>query len=74
VVDKNGVLNPEGLRFDNEFIRHKLLDAIGDMYLAGYPILGAYHGTRPQPCLEQRPVAQIICNSNAYTLVTSTSP
>lgn len=43
VVDGNTVLNPDGLRHDDEFIRHKLLDAIGDLYLAGGIILGAYH-------------------------------
>lgn len=46
VLNENGVLNPEGLRFEDEFIRHKLLDAIGDLYLAGAPILGAYHGVK----------------------------
>lgn len=46
VLDKDRVLNPEGLRFDDEFIRHKLLDAIGDLYLAGAPILGQYDGVK----------------------------
>src|SRR5205085_8563619 len=42
VVADDRVLNPEGLRFPDEFIRHKVMDAIGDMALAGAPILGAY--------------------------------
>lgn len=42
VLDDQDVINPEGLRFEDEFIRHKLLDAVGDLYLAGAPILGAY--------------------------------
>ena len=46
VLDDKGVMNPEGLRHGDEFIRHKLLDAIGDLYLAGAPIIGAYHGVR----------------------------
>jgi UDP-3-O-[3-hydroxymyristoyl] N-acetylglucosamine deacetylase len=46
VVDDNGIVNPEGLRCADEFIRHKILDAVGDLYLAGGPILGAYEGTR----------------------------
>lgn len=46
VLDTDKVLNPEGLRFTNEFIRHKLLDAIGDLYLAGSPILGLYDGVK----------------------------
>ncbi|HMB11063.1 UDP-3-O-acyl-N-acetylglucosamine deacetylase [Saliniramus sp.] len=41
-VSEDGVVNPEGLRFPDEFVRHKLLDAIGDLALAGYPILGSY--------------------------------
>lgn len=46
VLGADKVLNPEGLRFSNEFIRHKLLDAIGDLYLAGAPILGLYDGVK----------------------------
>lgn len=46
VLDDNGVMNPDGLRCADEFVRHKILDAIGDLYLAGGPILGAYDGTR----------------------------
>lgn len=46
VLDEKRVLNPTGLRFDNEFIRHKILDAIGDLYLAGAPIIGAYDGSK----------------------------
>jgi len=44
VLDQTGVMNPDGLHFTDEFIRHKLLDAIGDLYLAGAPIMGAYDG------------------------------
>ncbi|MDB2683089.1 UDP-3-O-acyl-N-acetylglucosamine deacetylase [Alphaproteobacteria bacterium] len=44
VLDEARVLNPTGLRFEDEFIRHKILDAIGDLYLAGSPILGSYDG------------------------------
>lgn len=46
VLDTDKVLNEDGLRFENEFIRHKLLDAIGDLYLAGAPIQGQYHGIK----------------------------
>ena len=42
VLDDQGVLNADGLRFADEFIRHKLLDAIGDLYLIGRPLLGAF--------------------------------
>jgi len=43
VLDQSKVLNPEGLRYDNEFVRHKILDAIGDMSLLGYTIIGEYN-------------------------------
>lgn len=46
VLDENGVMNPEGLRCSDEFIRHKILDAVGDLYLAGGPIIGAYEGIK----------------------------
>ncbi|MDO4642561.1 MAG: UDP-3-O-acyl-N-acetylglucosamine deacetylase [Cardiobacteriaceae bacterium] len=44
VVDDYRVLNEQGLRFDDEFVRHKLLDAVGDLYLLGAPLLGHYQG------------------------------
>lgn len=43
VLDDNKVLNPEGLRYENEFVRHKILDAIGDMALLGYTMIGEYN-------------------------------
>jgi UDP-3-O-[3-hydroxymyristoyl] N-acetylglucosamine deacetylase len=45
-IGEDRILNPEGLRFKDEFVRHKTLDAIGDLALAGAPILGAYHSVR----------------------------
>ena len=45
-LGEDRILNPEGLRFEDEFVRHKTLDAIGDLALAGAPILGAYHSVR----------------------------
>lgn len=42
VVDEEGILNPEGLRFDNEFVRHKILDFVGDMAMFGMPLQGAF--------------------------------
>lgn len=43
VLDDNKILNPEGLRYENEFVRHKILDAIGDMALLGYTLIGEYN-------------------------------
>ncbi len=44
ILSDDGVMNPEGLRCSDEFVRHKILDAVGDLYLAGGPILGEYRG------------------------------
>jgi len=58
VLDEFGVLNAEGLRYDNEFVRHKVLDAIGDLYLLGHPLIGQYtayksgHGLNNMLCRE----------------------
>ena len=46
VIAENRVLNPEGVRFPDEFVRHKAVDAIGDLALAGAPLLGAYRSVR----------------------------
>jgi UDP-3-O-[3-hydroxymyristoyl] N-acetylglucosamine deacetylase len=46
-IDGDAILNPEGLRYDDEFVRHKALDAIGDLSLAGAPIIGLYRTYRP---------------------------
>jgi UDP-3-O-[3-hydroxymyristoyl] N-acetylglucosamine deacetylase len=54
VLDEQGVLNSEGLRFADEFIRHKLLDAIGDLYLLGAPLLGAFFAHKSGHALNNR--------------------
>lgn len=69
VVDRQGVMNPGGLRFDDEFIRHKLLDAIGDMYLAGQPIIAAYHGHKPSHALNNAVLRALFANPAAWAVV-----
>ncbi len=54
VLDEYRVLNSEGLRFADEFIRHKLLDAIGDLYLLGRPLLGAFTAHKSGHALNNR--------------------
>jgi len=46
VVDDDRILNADGLRYEDEFVRHKLLDSVGDLYLAGAPIIGHFHGCK----------------------------
>ena len=57
VMDEYRVLNADGLRFADEFVKHKVLDAIGDLYLLGHPLIGAFSAHQIGPRLEQRFVA-----------------
>jgi len=69
VVNQDGVMNPDGLRFADEFIRHKLLDAIGDLYLAGAPVIGAYHGFKPSHALNNALLRALFANQGAWAVV-----
>ena len=66
VLDGDGVLNPEGLRSQDEFIRHKILDAIGDLYLAGGPILGTYDGFKSSHALNNKILCALFADSEAW--------
>ena len=73
VLDDDRVMNPEGLRYENEFVRHKLLDAIGDLALAGAPILGAYRSYRGGHRLNTRVVRALFDDRDAWTIVKAPS-
>jgi UDP-3-O-[3-hydroxymyristoyl] N-acetylglucosamine deacetylase len=66
VVDAGRVANPEGLRFDDEFVRHKLLDAIGDLSLAGAPICGRFVADQPGHALTARLVRALLDTPEAW--------
>jgi UDP-3-O-[3-hydroxymyristoyl] N-acetylglucosamine deacetylase len=68
VVSGDRVLNEEGLRYDNEFVRHKALDSIGDLYLAGAPILGHFHGTRSGHALNNRLLQSLFADADAWRM------
>ncbi len=70
VLDENRVLNAEGLRFGDEFIRHKILDAIGDLYLLGRPLLAAFSAHKSGHDLNNRLVRELIADPSATELVT----
>lgn len=74
VLDEAGVANPEGLRFADEFVRHKALDALGDLYLAGAPILGLYRATRPGHGLNARAVEALLADETAWCWETLPGP
>lgn len=70
VVDEDGVANPEGLRFADEFVRHKALDALGDLYLLGAPIVGLYKAHRPGHGLNAKALAALIADQSAWRWTT----
>jgi UDP-3-O-[3-hydroxymyristoyl] N-acetylglucosamine deacetylase len=69
VVTDNRVLNPEGTRFPDEFVRHKVLDAIGDLALAGAPLLGAYRTVRGGHKLNYAVLSALMADPSAWALV-----
>jgi UDP-3-O-[3-hydroxymyristoyl] N-acetylglucosamine deacetylase len=69
VIADNRVLNPEGLRFRDEFIRHKVLDAIGDLALAGAPLLGAYRSVRGGHKLNCAVLSALLADRTAWDIV-----
>jgi UDP-3-O-[3-hydroxymyristoyl] N-acetylglucosamine deacetylase len=62
------ILNPEGLRYPKEFVRHKMLDAVGDLALAGYPILASYRSMRGGHRLNAHVLKALFADEDAWTL------
>ncbi|MEM7765976.1 MAG: UDP-3-O-acyl-N-acetylglucosamine deacetylase [Pseudomonadota bacterium] len=71
VIDGDAVVNPEGLRADDEFVRHKLLDAIGDLMLAGAPIAGAYSANQPGHGINNQLVRKLLATPQAWSWETA---
>lgn len=69
VLDEQSVMNPEGLRYGDEFVRHKLLDAVGDIYLAGGPILGTYSGFKASHALNNQILRALFAQPDAFAYV-----
>jgi UDP-3-O-[3-hydroxymyristoyl] N-acetylglucosamine deacetylase len=72
VLDEFGVLNAEGLRYDNEFVRHKVLDAIGDLYLLGHPLIGQYTAYKSGHALNNQLARALLARPDAFEIVTFT--
>ena len=70
VLDEYRVLNAEGLRFADEFIRHKLLDAVGDLYLLGSPLLGEFSAHKSGHALNNRLLRALLADAGALEKVT----
>ena len=69
VIDDTDVLNPDGLRYEDEFVRHKILDAIGDLYIAGHPIIGAFTGYKSGHAVNNALLRKILADESAYEWV-----
>ena len=69
VVSEDRVLNPEGLRFADEFVRHKVLDAIGDLALAGQPLIAAYKTVRGGHRLNHAVLSALMADTSAWRVV-----
>ncbi|MEN1929192.1 UDP-3-O-acyl-N-acetylglucosamine deacetylase [Luteimonas sp. MJ250] len=70
VLDDFRVLNDDGLRYADEFVRHKILDAVGDLYLAGRPIIGAFEGYKSGHALNNTLVRALLADVDAWEEVT----
>ena len=68
-VDEFRVLNHDGLRYDDEFVRHKILDAVGDLYLLGYPLLAAYTAFKSGHALNNKLARALLADTAAWELV-----
>lgn len=67
VIDGDHIVNSEGLRFKDEFVRHKILDCVGDLYLAGGPILGHFYGHKPGHHLNNELLRALFTRSEAWS-------
>ena len=69
VMDDYRVLNAEGLRYDDEFVKHKMLDAMGDLYLIGRPLLAAYSAFRSGHALNNKLLRELLAQPGSYEVV-----
>jgi UDP-3-O-[3-hydroxymyristoyl] N-acetylglucosamine deacetylase len=74
VVDDTRVLNEGGLRYDDEFVKHKILDAIGDLYIAGHPMLAHYTAFKSGHALNNKLLRALLADAGAYEITTFDDP
>ncbi len=70
VIDDFRIINQDGLRYDNEFVRHKILDAIGDLYMLGYSMIGEYQGFKSGHALNNELIQALLADQEAWEMVT----
>jgi len=69
-IDDFRVLNEDGLRYENEFVKHKILDAVGDLYLLGSSLVGAFNGYKSGHALNNMLLRELLVNQDAWEFVT----
>ena len=69
-LDEYRVLNSDGLRYENEFVKHKILDAIGDLYLLGHPLIGAFSGFKSGHALNNAVLRALLADQSAWEYAT----
>lgn len=69
VIDDVDVLNPDGLRYPDEFVRHKILDAIGDLYIIGHPIIGSFEGYKSGHAINNALLRAILADESSHEWV-----
>tara|TARA_Y100000590_G_C15596182_1_gene968141 strand:- start:148 stop:1017 length:870 start_codon:yes stop_codon:yes gene_type:complete len=69
VVGENHILNSGGLRYKDEFVRHKILDSIGDLYLAGYPVQGFFYGKKSGHFLNNQLLKKLLSNNKNFEII-----
>ena len=74
VMDEYRVLNTDGLRYEDEFVKHKVLDAIGDLYLLGHPLIGAFSGHKTGHALNNRLLLRLMEDKPSWELVSFERP
>jgi UDP-3-O-[3-hydroxymyristoyl] N-acetylglucosamine deacetylase len=74
VLDDYRVLNEDGLRYEDEFVKHKILDAIGDLYLLGHSLIGAFYGSKSGHQLNNLLLRTLIADSKAWEEITFSDP
>jgi UDP-3-O-[3-hydroxymyristoyl] N-acetylglucosamine deacetylase len=70
VMDEYRILNADGLRYDDEFVRHKILDAIGDLFLVGHPLVASYEAHKSGHALNNQLLRALLADPEAYEIVT----
>ena len=70
VMDSYSILNKDGLRYEDEFVKHKILDAIGDLYLLGYPLIGLFSAHKSGHALNNKLLRKLMENEDCWELVT----